>query len=140
MKRVFLVRCTVPILRLTNCVLLVALPPAISYLLAAIRRQNPPRSVIQPTTESIVISCFPVVWFFAFLYYTELGSVLTVLVTVYAAMRGHHWAAGLVCLVPNSSRLNCEDSRPLSGGPRQLHFPPNQHHLGAIRVCDCLFA
>ncbi|QRV91531.1 alpha-1,2-glucosyltransferase [Ceratobasidium sp. AG-Ba] len=76
LKKVFLFKCTVPILPLY-------------------RSDRPPRTLLQPTLESIVISAFPLAWFFSFLYYTELGSVVFVLGTVLAAGRGAHLLAAL---------------------------------------------
>ncbi|CAE6407760.1 unnamed protein product [Rhizoctonia solani] len=94
LKKVFLFKCTVPVLRMNNLLLNLMLPPLISHCLALYRSDRPPRSLLQPTIESIAISAFPIAWFFSFLYYTELGSVFFVLVTILAAGRGAHcWAA-----------------------------------------------
>lgn len=96
LKRIFLFRCTTGILRLTNVLFLLTLPPILSHLLATFRRVNPPRTLHEPTLESLVISAFPVAWFFAFLYYTELGSLVLVLGMLLAAVKGRHWTAALV--------------------------------------------
>ncbi|KAH7345063.1 glucosyltransferase [Rhizoctonia solani] len=96
LKKVFLFKCTIPILRMNNLLLNLMLPPLISHCLALYRSDRPPRSLIQPTVESIVISAFPIAWFFSFLYYTELGSVLFVLATILAAGRGAHILAALM--------------------------------------------
>ncbi|CAE6448196.1 unnamed protein product [Rhizoctonia solani] len=96
LKKVFLFKCTIPILRMNNLLLNLMLPPLISHCLALYRSDRPPRSLLQPTLESIVISAFPIAWFFSFLYYTELGSVLFVLATILAAGRGDHIVAALM--------------------------------------------
>lgn len=96
LKKIFLFKCTIPILRMNNLLLNLLLPPLISYCLALYRSDRPPRSLIEPTIESIVISAFPIAWFFSFLYYTELGSLIFVLATILAAGRGAHWLAALV--------------------------------------------
>ncbi|CAE6445262.1 unnamed protein product [Rhizoctonia solani] len=95
LKKVFLFKCTIPILRMNNLLLNLMLPPLISHCLALYRSDRPPRSLIQPTVESIAISAFPIAWFFSFLYYTELGSVVFVLATILAAGRGAHVLAAL---------------------------------------------
>ncbi|KAG8763472.1 glucosyltransferase [Ceratobasidium sp. 423] len=81
---------------MNNLLLNLMLPPLISHCLALYRSDNPPRSLLQPTLESIAISAFPIAWFFSFLYYTELGSVFFVLATILAAGRGAHILAALV--------------------------------------------
>lgn len=96
LKKIFLFKCTIPILRMNNLLLNLLLPPLISYCLAHYRSDRPPRSLIEPTIESIVISAFPIAWFFSFLYYTELGSLVFVLATILAAGRGAHWLAALM--------------------------------------------
>ncbi|KDN50252.1 hypothetical protein RSAG8_01588, partial [Rhizoctonia solani AG-8 WAC10335] len=95
LKKVFLFKCTIPILRMNNLLLNLMLPPLISHCLALYRSDRPPRSLLQPTVESIAISAFPIAWFFSFLYYTELGSVVFVLATILAAGRGAHVLAAL---------------------------------------------
>ncbi|QRW19387.1 alpha-1,2-glucosyltransferase [Rhizoctonia solani] len=94
LKRIFLFKCTVPVLRMNSLLLNLMLPPLISHCLALYRSDRPPRSLLQPSIESITISAFPIAWFFSFLYYTELGSVFFVLATMLTAGRGAHgWAS-----------------------------------------------
>ncbi|KAF8609686.1 glucosyltransferase [Ceratobasidium sp. AG-I] len=96
LKKVFLFKCTIPVLRMNNLLLNLLLPPLISHCLALYRSDRPPRTLLQPTLESIAISAFPIAWFFSFLYYTELGSVFFVLATVLAAGRGAHILAAIM--------------------------------------------
>jgi len=96
-KRIFLFKCTVGVLRFTNVLLSLALPPLLSHLLARLRRDRPPQSLLEPTTESIVISLFPIAWFFSFLYYTETGSLVLVLACLLASLESQHTLAALVC-------------------------------------------
>ncbi len=49
-----------------------------------------------PTLDSVVLSTFPIGWFFGFLYYTDMPSLLSVIVTIVAASQGLHWAASMV--------------------------------------------
>ena len=107
LKKVFLFKCTIPVLRMNNLLLNLLLPPLISHCLALYRSDRPPRTLLQPTFESIAISAFPVAWFFSFLYYTELGSVFFVLATVLAAGRGAHMLAAMVSIANMSC---CIDS------------------------------
>jgi len=49
-----------------------------------------------PTLDAVVVSMFPIAWFFGFLYYTDVPSLLSVVVTIVAASQGRHWAASMV--------------------------------------------
>jgi alpha-1,2-glucosyltransferase len=52
--------------------------------------------VLTPILDAVVLSAFPIAWFFGFLYYTDVPSLLSVIVTVVAASQGKHWFAALV--------------------------------------------
>jgi hypothetical protein len=91
----FLFNCNVPMLRLTTLLSLLSLPIALTRLLY--KRERPAHPILSPSLESIVLSTFPIAWFFGFLYYTEVPSVLFVVWTVVAASQGNHWIAALVC-------------------------------------------
>ena len=98
-------------LRLTPALSLAALPFALTRLLCYHRRVRPPYTVFVPTTEGVVLTSFPIAWFFGFLYYTETPSLFFVVTTVVAASQGRHWLAALVC--PYSP---CVASWPPDGG------------------------
>lgn len=98
-KKLFLFKCNLPVLRFTNVLLSLLLPPLITSLLARIRRQRPPESLLEPTTEALVLSLFPIAWFFGFLYYTEMGSLVLVLLCLQLSLKGKHWAAAGVRLL-----------------------------------------
>ncbi|KAF7978881.1 hypothetical protein HWV62_44375 [Athelia sp. TMB] len=106
LKRVFMFKCTLPMLRLTTTLSLLGLPIILTRLLCYHQRQRAPRSLLTPTTDAIVLSAFPLVWFFGFLYYTEVPSLLFVVSTVVAASQGSHWTAGLLGLVSCTFRQN----------------------------------
>jgi alpha-1,2-glucosyltransferase len=84
-------------LRLTTLLTLLALPIALTRLLCYHKRERPPGSLLSPMPESVVLSLFPIAWFFGFLYYTEVPSLLFVVWTVVAASNNRHWLAALVC-------------------------------------------
>jgi alpha-1,2-glucosyltransferase len=46
--------------------------------------------------NALVMSLFPVSFFFNFLYYTDVGSTLFVFSVYLAALKRHHWLGGLV--------------------------------------------
>ncbi|KAF8922192.1 glucosyltransferase [Mucidula mucida] len=96
LKSVFLFKCNVPMLRLTVTMTLLALPIALTRLLCIYQRVRPPTSFLSPTVESVVLSMFPIAWFFGFLYYTEVPSVLCVILTFVAASNEQHWLAALL--------------------------------------------
>lgn len=96
LKRLFLFNCNVPMLRLTTLLSLLSLPIALTRLLCYHQHERPAHPILSPSLEAIVLSAFPIVWFFGFLYYTEVPSVLFVVWTVVAASQGNHWIAALV--------------------------------------------
>ncbi|OBZ79247.1 Dol-P-Glc:Glc(2)Man(9)GlcNAc(2)-PP-Dol alpha-1,2-glucosyltransferase [Grifola frondosa] len=93
-------------LRLTPLLSLAALPVVLTHLLCYHRRERPPQSFLTPTLEAIVLSCFPVAWFFGFLYYTEVPSLVSVVATVVYATQGRHWLAALLGVVSCTFRQN----------------------------------
>ncbi|KAF6766103.1 glucosyltransferase [Ephemerocybe angulata] len=97
-KKVFLFKCTTPMLRLTTTLTLLGLPFALSGLLSYHKRERL-RSIWTPSNEAVVLSMFPIAWFFGFLYYTEVPSLLTVALTVVAASQGNHWLAAFIGLL-----------------------------------------
>jgi hypothetical protein len=96
LKSVFLFKCRLPTLRLTPLLTLLLLPLAATRLICYHKRVRPPPSIITPTLDAVVLSAFPIAWFFGFLYYTDVPSLLSVVVTVVAASQGKHWFASLV--------------------------------------------
>ncbi|KAH7927410.1 glycosyltransferase family 59 protein [Leucogyrophana mollusca] len=105
LHRVFMFRCNLPLLRLTTMLTLLALPLVLSRLVSFHQRRRPP-PLLAPLTEAIVLSSFPIAWFFGFLYYTEVPSLVSVLCTVVAATQGQHWLAALLGLVSCLFRQN----------------------------------
>ncbi|KAK0233267.1 glucosyltransferase [Armillaria fumosa] len=99
LKSVFMFKCTTPMLRLTTTLILLALPLALTRLLCFHQRVRPPTSIVSPTLESLVLASFPIAWFFGFLYYTEIPSLFSVVLTAVAAAEGRHWLAALLGLI-----------------------------------------
>ncbi|KAF5392521.1 hypothetical protein D9757_002197 [Collybiopsis confluens] len=98
-KRAFMFKCTLPMLRLTTTLTLLALPIFLTRLSCFYRRIRPPSSLLEPTADSIVWSLFPIAWFFGFLYYTEVPSLLFVVAAVVTAADDRHWLAAILGLV-----------------------------------------
>lgn len=96
LKKIFVFKCRLPTLRLTPLLTLLLLPLAATRLLRYHQRMRPPPSVLTPTLDSVVLSTFPIAWFFGFLYYTEVPSLLSVIITIVAASQGRHWVASMV--------------------------------------------
>lgn len=96
LKRVFMLKCNLAMLRLTPLFMLLALPLVLTRLLCFHKRERPPRSLFVPTAEAVVVSAFPIAWFFGFLYYTEVPSLVFVVLTIVAATQGKHWLAALL--------------------------------------------
>ena len=83
-------------LRLTPALTLMLLPLALTRLLAFHKRVRAPSSILSPTLEAMTLSAFPLAWFYGFLYYTEVPSLLSVVMTVMFATKGWHWGAAVV--------------------------------------------
>lgn len=96
LKRMFLVKCNLAMLRLTPTLTLMVLPLALTRLISYHKRELPPSSILAPLGEALVLAAFPVSFFFGFLYYTEVPSLLFVVLTVVAASQNNHWLAALV--------------------------------------------
>jgi alpha-1,2-glucosyltransferase len=88
-------KCSLPMLRLTTTLSLLGLPIVLTRLICYHQRQRPP-SYVTPIPESLVLSAFPIAWFFSFFYYTDVPSLVFVVWTVVAAGQARHWLAGLV--------------------------------------------
>ncbi|KAG1783601.1 glucosyltransferase [Suillus placidus] len=105
LHRVFMFKCNLNLLRLTTTLTLFALPLVLTRLLGFHQRhRSPPK--LAPSIESLVLSTFPIAWFFGFLYYTEVPSLVSVLCTVVAATQNKHWLAGLLGIVSCLFRQN----------------------------------
>ncbi|KAI0344140.1 glucosyltransferase [Trametopsis cervina] len=96
LKRAFLLKCNLAMLRLTPLLALTMLPIALTGLLCFHKRERPPASLFVPIPEAVILSAFPIAWFFGFLYYTEVPSLVFVVLTVLAATQGKHWRAALL--------------------------------------------
>lgn len=148
LKRVFLFKCNVAMLRLSTLLSLLALPAALTRLLCYHKRERPPASIIVPIFEAIVLAAFPIAWFFGFLYYTDVPSLLFVVATILAATEDRHWLAALLGLIScsfrqtnivwmiyayASSQLTYLRFRRVASEspPAQLHDPPALHASAA---------
>jgi len=86
-------KCRLPTLRLTPLLALLGMPFALTRLTCFHQRLRPPASAFVPALEAVIISAFPICWFFGMLYYTDVPSLLTVVLTIVAATRDRHWLA-----------------------------------------------
>ncbi|KAF7310554.1 hypothetical protein HMN09_00598200 [Mycena chlorophos] len=98
LKKMFMLKCNVAQLRLTPMLALLALPLVLGRLLAYHQRGRLPKWT-EPPTDALVLSFFPIAWFFGFLYYTEVPSVFFVVSTIVAAFQGKHWLAASLGLL-----------------------------------------
>jgi len=96
LKIIFVFKCRLPTLRLAPLITLLLLPLATTRLLRYHQRVRPPPSLLTPTLDAVVLSTFPIAWFFGFLYYTDVPSLLSVIITIVAASQGRHWTASMV--------------------------------------------
>ena len=96
LKKIFLFKCNLSMLRLTAMLSLLALPVVLTPLIAYHKRERPPSSLTTPLLEAVILASFPLAWFYGFLYYTEVPSLVSVLSSVVLASQGKHWLAALV--------------------------------------------
>ena len=120
-------------LRLTPMLTLLSLPLLLAHLLAFHQRIRPPRYLLMPPLEAVILAAFPVAWFFGFLYYTDIPSLAFVLATVVAATKGQHALGGLVSSLLEVSSNSLKDRKSLAW-PLQLHLSPDQHNMGRVRL------
>jgi hypothetical protein len=93
--RIFTFRCNMSLLRFTVTLTLLTLPLFLTRLLAFHQRRRPP-PLLAPTAEALILSTFPIAWFYGFLYYTEVPSLVSVLFTMILATQDRHWSAAVV--------------------------------------------
>lgn len=84
-----------PGLRAVNAILLLYLPHLVAGLLDLIRSRTSPRQAGY-LREALCISTFPLVYFFGFLYYTDVASLVLVLVSYRQALRKSYATSALV--------------------------------------------
>ncbi|KAH9891022.1 glucosyltransferase [Cubamyces lactineus] len=106
LKKLFMLKCNLSMLRLTPMLSLLALPIALTPLVSYHKRERPPPSLATPLLEAVILASFPLAWFFGFLYYTEVPSLVSVVSCVVFAMQGRHWLAALIGLVSCTFRQN----------------------------------
>ncbi|KIM66995.1 glycosyltransferase family 59 protein [Scleroderma citrinum Foug A] len=97
LRCVLMFRCTLSTLRSTVTFVSFALPLFLDRLLS-LHRQRPPPPLLSPTAEAVVLSTFPLAWFYAFLYYTEVPSLVSVLGTIVFSMQSQHCVAAVLGL------------------------------------------
>uniref|UniRef100_A0A0S1MKG4 Dol-P-Glc:Glc(2)Man(9)GlcNAc(2)-PP-Dol alpha-1,2-glucosyltransferase n=1 Tax=Phakopsora pachyrhizi TaxID=170000 RepID=A0A0S1MKG4_PHAPC len=108
--------CTTERLRWTNGFLLCLLPLLNSRIIKHFRKTPyPPNPGVKPRVrflvpedniiiEAIIVSCFPIVYFSGFLFYTDLGSLVSILSCYDQSLVGNHFFAGLQSGVVSSDR------------------------------------
>ncbi|KAI8461615.1 alpha-2-glucosyltransferase Alg10 [Phakopsora pachyrhizi] len=102
--------CTTERLRWTNGFLLCLLPLLNSRIIKHFRKTPyPPNPGVKPRVrflvpedniiiEAIIVSCFPIVYFSGFLFYTDLGSLVSILSCYDQSLVGNHFFAGLLAI------------------------------------------
>ena len=79
--------------------------------------------------EALTIAQFPVVWFFAFLYYTDVASLFFVLLCYDTALRKSYALSSIVRSHPSG---DVQDTQSVSDRPAVVTLQTNQHHLGQL--------
>ncbi|KAG6371672.1 DIE2/ALG10 family-domain-containing protein [Boletus reticuloceps] len=98
LHRIFVFRCNLALLRFTVTLTLISLPLLCARLLAFHQRRRPP-PLLAPSPEALVLSTFPIAWFYGFLYYTDVPSLVSVLLTVILATQHRHLSAALLGVI-----------------------------------------
>ncbi|KAF3439483.1 hypothetical protein FNV43_RR17761 [Rhamnella rubrinervis] len=85
--------CSVVVLRSVNGVLAILCSVLIYEIITNLR---PTLDERKATIYAVVLSMYPLHWFFSFLYYTDVASVTAVLAMYLACLRKNYWFSGLL--------------------------------------------
>lgn len=96
LHRIFGYPCSLWTLRATVTFTLTVLPLLLTQLLAFHQRRP---SFLCPTVEAVVFSTFPLAWFYGFLYYTDVPSLVSVLATILFSTGGQHGLAAVLGII-----------------------------------------
>ena len=98
--------------------------------------------------NSLVLTCFPLLYFYNLLYYTDVGSVLFVLASYSCSIRNHHLKSALVSFVRIGQAMS-QFRRPISLHRRSARrticesiskIPTfSKHKISRARVFLCLW-
>lgn len=90
-------KCRLPLLRLVPALHLLALPPLL-YALETYHQRLPrsPDFLTSPSISAVALAASPPLWFFGFLYYTDVPGVVFVLSSFVMQANGQNWLAALV--------------------------------------------
>jgi hypothetical protein len=97
LRSIFMFKCRLPLLRLVPALHLLALPPLL-YALEAYHQRLPrsPNFLTSPSISAVTLAAFPPLWFFGFLYYTDVPGVAFVLASFVMQANGQNWLAAMV--------------------------------------------
>lgn len=98
LRHVFMFKCRLPLLRLVPALHLLALPILLSSLVPYHQRLPQPQDITSPSITAITLATFPPLWFFGFLYYTDVPGIAFVLGSFVAQANGSNWLAALLGL------------------------------------------
>ncbi|PVF95067.1 hypothetical protein CPB86DRAFT_739413 [Serendipita vermifera] len=98
LRKIFMFKCRLPLLRLVPALHLLSLPAILSVLEAYHQRLPPPSDISSPTISSVALASFPPLWFFGFLYYTDVPGIAFILSSFVAQSNGSNWLACLLGL------------------------------------------
>lgn len=87
--------CSTAYLRSTNVLLAIVCSVLVYDLLINLR---PSLGERKATICAILISLYPVHWFFTFLYYTDVASVTAVMAMLLASLKKQYWFSAMVCI------------------------------------------
>lgn len=94
-------KCRLPLLRLVPALHLLGLPPLLFALEAYHQREPSPFDVVtSPSISAVTLAAFPPLWFFGFLFYTDVPGVMFVLMSFVKQSGGHKWYAAIVSYSP----------------------------------------
>lgn len=85
--------CSVRILRSTNGILAVLCSVLVYEIISHLR---PNLDDKKATTYAVILSLYPLHWFFTFLYYTDVASLTAVLAMYLACLKKNYWSSALL--------------------------------------------
>lgn len=124
-------KCRLPLLRLTPALHLLALPALLSSLVAYHQRLPQPRDITAPSISAVTLAAFPPLWFFGFLYYTDVPGIAFVLGSFVAQANDSNWLAALV----STQTVYASFSDHNQARTMELVIQTDEHHLDSLRIC-----
>ncbi|KAG8826024.1 glucosyltransferase [Serendipita sp. 401] len=97
-RKIFMFKCRLPLLRLVPALHLLSLPLSLHALELYHQRLPSSQDILTTPLSSVVLASFPPLWFFGFLFYTDVPGIAFVLAAFVMQANGSNWMTALLGL------------------------------------------